>query len=594
MKKEKSKFYTKPLRQSTVGLVLTCVLCQSVAAYAFNKSGWHSDFQQLKDHVAAHYSHFDDKVKNGLDPFKINEMTEKALSSAKSEREALLAIVRFVASFRDGHFKIKNLHEKAPDLLGPEREYPFELKQTDESVHIKSISSESCKLKPGDVVTAYGMRPMDAAVKYWEGFYPAYNDLNRRDTALHYMTRGYLLTDNLRIAGVRGGKPIECKFKATPLDRQKANNSESNGQITAKSSPDEVCESLGIRKGDIESAVPLNDTNFNTNENSTFKTGVSDGVGYLYVPAFGTYGYRQTCEDEWKKYRTTFSGKCDEKCIWKFEYNTLYQRLTDDLESAIESLNKKNITKLVVDVTNNGGGSDWVDLVGRIIAPQTLRCQKISRLKSDNALRDFKEIRQSIASNLKGNFTEETKGALRQALANVNTLISEFPSDCNRKTYWTQEEFKPTCNVLTKSDLFACGYLPYIKPGLLNGVDIKQPVFKSSDFRYRETLFRGDIAILVNRNTSSSAEQFVSMLKDNIKTIRVIGEHTNSTGCGYYDGGNPIILNHSGLKINMSNCVRYRANGQNEVFGIEPDQKINWKEKRKFSLGDIFGEPYKG
>jgi hypothetical protein len=45
---------------------------------------------------------------------------------------------------------------------------------------------------------------------------------------------------------------------------------------------------------------------------------------------------------------------------------------------------------------------------------------------------------------------------------------------------------------------------------------------------------------------------------------------------GNINGALPIRLPHSGIDVKMSNCVRIRKDGRNEVFGVEPDVKIPW------------------
>jgi hypothetical protein len=81
--------------------------------------------------------------------------------------------------------------------------------------------------------------------------------------------------------------------------------------------------------------------------------------------------------------------------------------------------------------------------------------------------------------------------------------------------------------------------------------------------------------VLMNRNTASAAEFFAAVLSDN-GAATLVGERTIGAGCGYVDGGNGLTLKHSGVKVRMPNCARYRADGSNEVEGIVPDVELPW------------------
>jgi len=82
---------------------------------------------------------------------------------------------------------------------------------------------------------------------------------------------------------------------------------------------------------------------------------------------------------------------------------------------------------------------------------------------------------------------------------------------------------------------------------------------------------------LVDRETWSAAEYFAALLQDN-QAATVVGELTGGAGCGYTDGGIPTKLKNSGARLKMPDCVRFRADGSNEVNGITPDVLVPWAE----------------
>jgi hypothetical protein len=53
-----------------------------------------------------------------------------------------------------------------------------------------------------------------------------------------------------------------------------------------------------------------------------------------------------------------------------------------------------------------------------------------------------------------------------------------------------------------------------------------------------------------------------------------MGARTGGAGCGYTWGGTPTTLKNSGAVLKLPDCVRFRADGSNEVRGILPDVPV--------------------
>ena len=79
--------------------------------------------------------------------------------------------------------------------------------------------------------------------------------------------------------------------------------------------------------------------------------------------------------------------------------------------------------------------------------------------------------------------------------------------------------------------------------------------------------------MLVDQETWSAAEEFAAVLQDN-KAAVILGARTGGAGCGYTYGGTPTTLNNSGAILKLPDCVRFRADGSNEVRGIIPDEVV--------------------
>ncbi len=66
------------------------------------------------------------------------------------------------------------------------------------------------------------------------------------------------------------------------------------------------------------------------------------------------------------------------------------------------------------------------------------------------------------------------------------------------------------------------------------------------------------------------------MLADN-GAATVVGSPTSGSGCGYTNGGIPVRLAFSSARVKMPDCVRYRADGTNEVEGVTPSVLVPWR-----------------
>jgi hypothetical protein len=80
----------------------------------------------------------------------------------------------------------------------------------------------------------------------------------------------------------------------------------------------------------------------------------------------------------------------------------------------------------------------------------------------------------------------------------------------------------------------------------------------------------------------SAAEQFAVLLGDNGAAL--LGQRTAGAGCGYENGGDPAVLPHSGIRVLMPNCVRFRASGENEIAGIAPDVEVRKEDELRSTL----------
>jgi len=112
----------------------------------------------------------------------------------------------------------------------------------------------------------------------------------------------------------------------------------------------------------------------------------------------------------------------------------------------------------------------------------------------------------------------------------------------------------------------------------LHGKPWASLAFTPAKFKYSPGVWSGPLIVLVNGNTGSAAEEFTAVLQDNDAAV-VMGAPTACAGCGHTDGGTPTTLHNSGGVLVIPDCAHFRADGSNEVMGIQPDVLVGLRSQ---------------
>jgi hypothetical protein len=287
-------------------------------------------------------------------------------------------------------------------------------------------------------------------------------------------------------------------------------------------------------------------------------------LGFLRISVFMPQGSPSLCTEAVAALNLPLGAPCDEPCRDQIITHA-YRRLGEAMIDRLARLKAAGAQVLVVDITGNGGGSEWTEAAARMLSRRPLQSARISFVRGEH----WAGIWQRIADNLRSH-RERASGAERRQLdayiAEAERARAEAARSCGPGT---------DCLRLA-SGFYATGLVGQAPAGAFAGKDWAVWAFNPAQHTYRDGVWDGPAIVLTDGGTASAAEQFAAILQDNRAAI-ILGARTAGAGCGHSWGGTPTRLKNSGATLRVPDCVRHRADGSNEVRGILPDIAIPWR-----------------
>jgi hypothetical protein len=354
---------------------------------------------------------------------------------------------------------------------------------------------------------------------------------------------------------------------------------ESEEPVPAGASGADACRSLGYGDSDAGFGLAVEALpGWRPVSRAPFPAGafqLPDGrpAGIVRIESFSEHDYRDVCVAAWEAWRPDTA--CGPDCLPAFR-PVVQDSLTGRLASAVSALGSRGIDVLVVDLTGNGGGSEWVGRVGGVLTERPLRAPAIGFVKHAHWTERLEESAARIGRDLAD--TSLPRGArdtLAEARRRIEAALAEARAPCDRAFLWAGGQDLPACSGVVAGRLYGSGAFDWLPPGSLAGTPSRDAVYGGAD--PGAPAWRGPLWILVDGGTASAAEELPAVLADN-GAARVAGERTFGAGCGYTNGGIGFALPHSGLQVHAPDCARYRRDGTNEVEGVAPDAPLPWSE----------------
>jgi hypothetical protein len=360
------------------------------------------------------------------------------------------------------------------------------------------------------------------------------------------------------------------------------NNNSSSAENAQPNSPMPLCQRLDYQSHNQATRIAFTRLNsfreINTEDSKYFSIGVLRAaaeryVGVIRIGIFSEYAFPDLCEQAVAEMKLTNDSPCNDECEDRIERRAA-NLLTAALARQIEVLKRNKISVLLVDITGNGGGTNWTEPAARTLSTKPLRSPRQQFVRHEHWTQQLKRRLETIEADARQSSTPNRE-LLRQGANILQKAIIESQKSCDRSGVW--ENLKPDCSIVAGTPLlYPQSVFPYAKPGSLPDKPSSRFLFYPSRYAYREGVYGGQLVVLADRGTWSSAEYFAAMLRDN-DAATIIGEPTGGAGCGYTNGGIRTFLKNSGARVKIPDCVRLRADGTNEVAGITPDVLIPWR-----------------
>jgi hypothetical protein len=300
-----------------------------------------------------------------------------------------------------------------------------------------------------------------------------------------------------------------------------------------------------------------------------FPTGIMElkgqRVGVIKIGIFTPDGMPELCAESLTVLNILPDSPCDDTCKDRID-TWVSERMTRDLAAQLRAIVNAKADVLLVDVANNGGGTEWAEAAARMVTPVRLKSERVDFVRGPHWAKHFADTVTDLRAAANG-ASRKDREMLNRLAQQVQGYQRDAETLCDSQPLWQGK--RPSCNWLGVG-FYASGVLDSADPRDLRNKPWATDIFTPIQYPYEEGVWRGPLIVLVNGGTGSAAEQFAAVLQDNHAAV-VMGAPTVGAGCGHTNGGTPTTLKNSGAILELPDCARMRADGSNEVMGIQPD-----------------------
>ena len=295
-------------------------------------------------------------------------------------------------------------------------------------------------------------------------------------------------------------------------------------------------------------------------------------IGIVRIAHFRAADFASLCTRAWKELKER--GERPTVDSVRDEVNGVWLRV---LAQRLKRFGEQGVSAVVVDIGGNGGGNDLGDWAVRVFTDSVVRSAPLLVSAGPAGVPYLDEQIGQLTGTLLDNAdlssnTRQLLGAAIEAFKRRKHIASQ--AQCGMSWVWQKQQdwTKPRCTRLVDAG-FASGQYDYVAPSTFDS-RVEGALYWASAADANRGAWKGKTFVLMDGKTGSAAEMFAALMRDR-GVAKTIGAHTFGLGCGFMGDRNPVVLPHSQLAFSVPNCVRLRADGTDEVAGIQPDLPIS-------------------
>ena len=243
-----------------------------------------------------------------------------------------------------------------------------------------------------------------------------------------------------------------------------------------------------------------------------------------------------------------------------------------EVEERLRQIGARQPAALLVDVAGNGGGKQLAITLARMLGGDAVRAPALAFVREPVRAQDLaaRAERLSGATRKAPRAERDYASAFLQPLRAAAHAAGE---PCDLMPLWRGAPV--TCTNLVAGPFFAGGFVEHELPDAWLDRPWAREISYTAEYGPHPRAWSAPVIVLVDENSASATELFAAMLQDAGAAL-VIGAPTIGAGCGWTMGQyeSSRILARSRARVMIPDCARLRADGSNELDGIQPDLLI--------------------
>jgi hypothetical protein len=164
----------------------------------------------------------------------------------------------------------------------------------------------------------------------------------------------------------------------------------------------DVCATLGFDASESRPGIaqkiagyrPLIGDNGNVFPTGTLPSG-RHSLGIVRIGVFSPQGSPSLCDEATKALAITPTSPCEKACRESI-FAWTYRRFTDDFENRLRQLSNTGADVLLIDLSDNDGGSEWAEAVARMVTAKPVTSARIGMLRGAESVAYWQDLARQL------------------------------------------------------------------------------------------------------------------------------------------------------------------------------------------------------